>query len=497
MRGRIAAQLVLAVLASGCGGLTVQEYTSTEGRYRVQFAGTPKHQEKIVPTPVGPVTAKFAIGEEWSGTGRSVMYVDYPPNLFGPGSVNAGLEGACQGMIAEGQLTALSKKTISLNGHPGREVSFDSQPGRPGPKLHGRARLYLVGNRLYQVLIAGRSGVIQSETIDGFLNSFSLLDQGPRAAETRVAGGPPAVTLPTPPAGPPSAPLPGPGPTRRPHPAPAPPLRARHPRISGPPTRPNPPASATGSTAALGFYNIPEPASAVIEADIPGMGSTPPDRPPGGITVRGSEGPGPLADVRPSPPANASPSPLLIPARPGPGPVATPGPQPRQDSQPEVDSAPPARQEPRDGESHEVPAFLTPTSAGATIVSFDWVDQNDDYAGTDGRQIGPGGGKDEHYRLVMDLPPASIIEEVAITGGGVLHWTTKPLPRSWPVAVVANQELKNRRQMLRLGAFSGRWTFDLYAESHETVRPGQDFGVEVIIFIRSARHHLTARCQRK
>ena len=28
-------------------------------------------------------------------------------------------------------------------------------------------------------------------------------------------------------------------------------------------------------------------------------------------------------------------------------------------------------------------------------------------------------------------------------------WTTKPLARSWPVAVVANQELRNRRQMLR------------------------------------------------
>jgi hypothetical protein len=97
----------------------------------------------------------------------------------------------------------------------------------------------------------------------------------------------------------------------------------------------------------------------------------------------------------------------------------------------------------------------------------------------------------------MDLPATSIIEEITITGGGVLRWTTKPSAKFWPVAVVANQELKNRRgQSLRVGAFSGRWTFDLYVESHGSVRPHQDFGVEVVIFIQGTRHHLTARCRR-
>ena len=208
---------------------------------------------------------------------------------------------------------------------------------------------------------------------------------------------------------------------------------------------------------------------------------------------RPEKGAVPLADARPPRPANASPSPLLIPAPPRSGPPAA-EPEPRPEPRPPSDPAPPAR--PGPSESNEVPYSVTPTGGGATIVSFDWVDRDDDYAGTDGRQIGPGGGKDEHYRLVMDLPPAAIIEEVAISGGPV-RWTTRPLVRSWPLAVVANQELKNRRQMLRLGAFSGRWTFDLYGESHEAVRPGQAFGVEVVVFIGNTRHRLTARCQRQ
>ena len=76
-------------------------------------------------------------------------------------------------------------------------------------------------------------------------------------------------------------------------------------------------------------------------------------------------------------------------------------------------------------------------------------------------------------------------------------WTEKWGHATWPVAVVANHEVKNRRQSLRLGTFSGRWNFDRYAESHASVRPGQAFGVEVVVFIRDTRHRLTARCERK
>ena len=190
-------------------------------------------------------------------------------------------------------------------------------------------------------------------------------------------------------------------------------------------------------------------------------------------------------------PAGGRPAAGRLPPRPAsPRPAAAPARQP----QTRHEAGPPRRP---DAEPTEVPVLVKPSSGGATIVSFDWLDRNDDHAGTSGRQIGPGGGKDEHFQLVLDLPTAAIIEEITITGGGVLRWTTKPAPRSWPVAVVANHELKNRAQMLRLGAFSGRWTFDLYAESQEAVRPDHVFGVEVVVFIRGTQHHLTARCQRK
>ena len=158
-----------------------------------------------------------------------VMYADYPPHLIHAGNRDGGLDGACQGMVSEAQLVTLSKVPITLNGHPGREVTFDSQPGRPGGKVVGRARLYLVGNRLYQVLIAGPDGRVSPETIDSYLNSFALLDQGPGPAGPGAPAGPRPV-------GPPPA---GPGPSgprqvdRRPANRPAPassPAQAAGPR---------------------------------------------------------------------------------------------------------------------------------------------------------------------------------------------------------------------------------------------------------------------------
>src|SRR6185312_15653253 len=141
MRGRILAQLVLAALAAGCGSMTAQEYLSGDGRYRAEFVGTPKIQEKHIPVKGMVIIAHFAISEEWSGTGRMVMYADYPGALIQLGNKEAALDGACQGMLTEAHLTQLGRTTISMNGHPGREVSFESQSGWTGPKLRGRARL--------------------------------------------------------------------------------------------------------------------------------------------------------------------------------------------------------------------------------------------------------------------------------------------------------------------------------------------------------------------
>ena len=141
MRGRIVAQALLTIALAGCGGAVNQEYSSPEGRFRVQFPGKPKLKEQTVPTQVGPIVLKIASTADWSRTERFVSYADYPVGLIHSGNRDPMLDGACQGMATEARLVILSKMAITINGHPGREVSFEAQPGHPAGTISGRAHL--------------------------------------------------------------------------------------------------------------------------------------------------------------------------------------------------------------------------------------------------------------------------------------------------------------------------------------------------------------------
>ncbi len=623
MTGRIAACLIIAVAVtvSGCGGMGSQEYRSLDGRYRVTLSGTPKLQEQTVPTAVGPVVEKIAGTEDWSGTARVVLYADFPAALVHLGNRDAILEGACHGWATTAQMSIQSKTTFSISGHSGRDLTFESLPGAKIGNATGRTRVFLVGNRLYQVIIAGPKGRLDAATMDSFLNSFALLDQGP--------GPPPPGPFPGMPGGPPPQLANNQAnPPRRINPRPSNP-RPSNPRAANPrPSNPGPPGPARPAAATLALYDVPDPADAPIEADIPGMGSNPApaaDRVPGlggspKATIPGARirslawvdgdadmvgtfdnnasadgkrdhhfrleielppttiiesmslrtdnfnrwdtkpnrqwwplavfqkgravcraqvpqvglfegpqtfdlyvntgiGPKPNDEAQVEVAISASGEHATLTAKcqvpstaPEPGQMMRPAPAPAPEiAAPAAPAGPggrpkvvgqlrdaPAKGNPSGGrESTAVPTVASPSSGGATIVAFEWLDQDEDHVGTSGRIIGPGGGKDEHFQLVLDMPGASIIEAININGDGVLRWTTKPGFRTWPVAVVANQQPRNRGQALRLGAFSGRWTFDLYVESHDTVKPNQPFGVEVVFTSRGIKHTVTARCERK
>jgi hypothetical protein len=201
MRGRMLLLSLLTTAIAGCGGTVSREYTSPEGRFRVHFPGKPKLTEQPpIMSPVGPIVEKTASTEDWSRTARLVSYADYPGGLIHLGNRDSLLDVACQGWATEKQLVILSKMSIWLNGHPGREMNFETGPSNPLGKITGRARFYMVGARLYQVCIAGPPGKNSPESMDGFLNSFALLDHG--TPQPTVMAGVPLPQGPPPPVAP-------------------------------------------------------------------------------------------------------------------------------------------------------------------------------------------------------------------------------------------------------------------------------------------------------
>ena len=67
--------------------------------------------------------------------------------------------------------TFKSESKIELDGkHPGREILADI-PSKGGAV---RARVYLVGTRLYQIMVVGKKGFEESADTLKFLNSLKL-----------------------------------------------------------------------------------------------------------------------------------------------------------------------------------------------------------------------------------------------------------------------------------------------------------------------------------
>ncbi|MDB5349504.1 MAG: hypothetical protein JWN86_751 [Planctomycetota bacterium] len=195
---RLPALLVLMTASlSGCGA-SKTTFTSVAGNYKILMPGTPNEMDQDLPTQVGLIkmhTATALERDPFSSTvfNYTVSYADYPAQLVRPETVQTMLDGSANGSIAFAKSKELSRKSIELDGHPGRELKFEAQgTGGAGTGV-GRLRIYLVGDRLYQVLVIGSEAKATDEATKPFLDSFALLKQRP---PVKAGGGINAPDLP-------------------------------------------------------------------------------------------------------------------------------------------------------------------------------------------------------------------------------------------------------------------------------------------------------------
>jgi hypothetical protein len=244
-----------AFLISGCGQSSKLEFhTSEPGNFRVLMAGKPAYSQKTLSPPAGQLSLNAMESVDGDQIKRVVVYADLPGPTVQSSDPNSLLDGGIRGMSGNVQWTVESQGPVTLDGHPGREVRFTVSSPSVVEKGSGKARIFLVGNRLYQAIMVGPSSKINEEELDHFIKSFDLLEKVPAIAGT-AAGSPDAgasdvaqaVQPPAPAAQPtPAAPTvvaqadppsdPAPEPVQEPEPAPAPPP-FRQPASPRPPSR--------------------------------------------------------------------------------------------------------------------------------------------------------------------------------------------------------------------------------------------------------------------
>jgi flagellar basal body-associated protein FliL len=159
------------VPASNTGGW--KTFSSSAGKFSVDYPGTPKEVKQSQPTAVGKIDIYFY---QLEANNKAMLYQagynDYPADVVEGADPADLLNGALQGGAGAVGGTVLSQKDITLNGFPGKEARISAVSG--ALKGEFTIRIYLVDNRLYQLMAGGSVGKIDEGGINRFLNSFKL-----------------------------------------------------------------------------------------------------------------------------------------------------------------------------------------------------------------------------------------------------------------------------------------------------------------------------------
>ena len=149
-----------------------QQIGSQDGRFALMMPEFPNYDVQEVLTPVGTLELHiFSVSS--ADSVFMAAYNDYPEFVVSSSDVGNMLDGARDGAVSNVGGTLLSENQIRLQGYPGRELWIEADVD--GQEGLARARIFLVGRRMYQILVAGPKSQFPSQDAERCLNSFLLV----------------------------------------------------------------------------------------------------------------------------------------------------------------------------------------------------------------------------------------------------------------------------------------------------------------------------------
>ena len=166
--------VVAIVLAASSSALRAEDkfkpFTSKEGKFTVLMPGAPKEHKQVVKAAGMDIATTLYVSEIDPTRAVIVSYNDFPAQNFNAAIADKVLDAAANGVNAKAKGTVLSTKKIALGKHPGREVQIKL----PEDKGLLKVDIYLVGNRLYQILAIGPESFVRSPQLDRYYKSFKV-----------------------------------------------------------------------------------------------------------------------------------------------------------------------------------------------------------------------------------------------------------------------------------------------------------------------------------
>ena len=141
-------------------------HTSADGKYKVLLFEGPKTKDN----KAGGITM-HVVANDLGKKAVLVTHADMPiPADETAEQTQTRLDGAKNGAINSVKAKELKSAKITLGKHPGREFSAELPAGQGVLK----ARVYIVGKRLYQVLAVGPKDFVDSADVKKIFDSFEL-----------------------------------------------------------------------------------------------------------------------------------------------------------------------------------------------------------------------------------------------------------------------------------------------------------------------------------
>lgn len=141
--------------------------TETEDGFAIRIPGSPQVARNKVVIPAGDVNTA-ALTSSLDGNIYSISFADYPEKVVRARPASAFLDEARDGLQNQLKGTLVTETAITLDGHPGKDFTVTSANGDV------KARSYLVGVRLYTLLVLFNPTVAPPPHRDAFLGSLEL-----------------------------------------------------------------------------------------------------------------------------------------------------------------------------------------------------------------------------------------------------------------------------------------------------------------------------------
>jgi hypothetical protein len=178
-RARFATIVLLLTCAwlAACGKSEWQELQIPEGGFQVLMRSQPHYLKQELDTPAGKMTA-YLYSSDRVNSYYAVGYSDYPLALVvgvDPEQIFSGVRDTWVRRIG-GRLVKTDNKLELAGSYPG--LQFEAEGSANGADAFVQARIFMVEQRLYQVIAMGKKNEVPQGEINRFLDSFRLVKIG-------------------------------------------------------------------------------------------------------------------------------------------------------------------------------------------------------------------------------------------------------------------------------------------------------------------------------